>query len=189
MFGVALEKPTQARDRLFPVANFPVPATEGEFIAAEKFVVDTSDSASVPIAEICPLFACEFDHKVEKPFPAGRLYVHMLKSRDVQLGPTYDWPVVELGGEAAAETRLSDLHFALATRGGMGYMSMFGGGNVFFIRNVHGVLRQARADWMRIGWRLMALLPADIPHSWAEGDRFYTRNHIHLPVSASSLVY
>ena len=183
MVDVSLEKSAQARGVLVLRSHFPVPATSMKFVASEMFVVDTDPNTRVRISEMCPMFVEGFLGKVEPPLPGGRLYVHMVKDYPVEVMAEPEWPLIELGGEACAESFLSDLYNALATQGGIGCLSMVGDGNIFFIRNVHGILCQVRADWSRGGWRLVALSAYD-PRLWTDHDRFIIRDPAVSPASA-----
>lgn len=145
----------QSRERpklLEYIATEPVTATK-RFVADSHFVVDTSEEAGVKIACLWETFRTNFATKVETGIPAGRLRLHRLlqDSTDTSI-------IAELG--PAHETYLADLWKKLRQqRGGEpGYLSLDEPGNIFYIRDVYGVLQSVYVSWAACygGWTIGA---------------------------------
>lgn len=89
-----------------------------------------------------------------------------------------DGPIIaELGGKARAKTTLGEV-FALMGQqlnGENGVLLTNGYANIFYIRDVAGVLRVVGVDWRGVGWDLDAG-SVDYPYRWDEGSRVLSRN-------------
>lgn len=98
-------------------------------------------------------------------------YAKLLKS-------SVDGPIIkELGGEAKAETTLTEM-FSLMEKqkdGGDGVLLNNGCANIFYIRDKNGVLRAVSVLWFDDGW----YVPADsvvYTNEWRAERRVFSRN-------------
>ena len=102
---MAEPKPTPSLLEL--VSTVAVSATSGQFVAKEKFVLDTYHKAKVKISYLGDNFTTWFmsgKGKTEDPISETTLRYHKLRLSSV------DGPIItELGGEAKAETTLSEM--------------------------------------------------------------------------------
>ncbi|MBU4353526.1 hypothetical protein KKA18_02415 [Patescibacteria group bacterium] len=112
-----------------------------------------------------------FDKTVE-PISEQELNYHKLTKNSVD-GPIID----ELGGEAKVETTLAEMFslIALQPNGEDGVSLTNGYANVFYIRDVVGVLRAVCCDWLDGGWYLFACSVGD-PYAWRGGYQVFSRN-------------
>lgn len=121
------------------VGTIAIPATKVPFIAKEKFVIDTSPNGLVKIDFFGNLFKRWFLNKVEKPINTTIIYCH--KVRDSFLA---DHSIIdELGGEAKAETTLTEMFFLMEKQNNSKKGTLFPGnhGSIFYVRDIKGVLR------------------------------------------------
>ncbi|HCP08387.1 MAG TPA: hypothetical protein DIT25_01140 [Candidatus Moranbacteria bacterium] len=92
-------------------------------------------------------------------------------------GSVDDSILAELGGEAKAETSLGEL-FALMemqVNGENGALLTNGYANIFYIKDVDGVLRAVNCLWNGDGWNLSAY-EVDYPDEWSAGSQVFSRN-------------
>jgi hypothetical protein len=91
-----------------------------------------------------------------------------------------DGPIInELGGEAKAETTLSEM-FSLMEKqknGESGVLLNNGYANIFYIRDQNGVLRAVGVDWDDGGWYVGAYSVED-PGGWRVGRQVFSRNSV-----------
>lgn len=161
-----------AESLLALVGTVMVPATTGKFVAKDHFVVNTAADAPVKIAWIGDDFKRWFSGKIEEPFAGGMLRYHTLRTSSV------DAPIIqELGGEAKAETTLTEFYALLKQQrnGKDGVLLMNGYANVFYIRDARGVLRAVFANWYDVGWDVNTN-SVTYPHEWRDGSQFFSRN-------------
>lgn len=154
------------------VATVSVAATTVPFVAAEKFVINTKADANVSIYYLGSNFKTHFLGKTEKPFASSELNVHKL------LKNALDKPIIEeLGGEAKAETTLTEMFSLMEAQGHgqKGTLLTNGWVNIFYIRDVNGVLWAVRCRWAGDGWDCRACSVAD-PREWAAGRQVVSRN-------------
>ncbi|MEE8131542.1 MAG: hypothetical protein V3T98_00625 [Candidatus Paceibacterota bacterium] len=148
-----------------------IPARE-KFIAKDNFFVDTSEKARVKISYLGDNFRANFLNKIEEPIVETALCYHKLKksSRDIPI-------INELGGENRAETSLSTMFFLIEKQrnGESGALLTNGYANIFYLRNVAGVLWAVRCYWSGGGWRVYAYSVGD-PSAWGGGCRVFSRN-------------
>jgi hypothetical protein len=134
---------------LIPVGTTTVAATTTSFIARARFVLNTGKKASVKNSPLGYNFKRWFLGKEEQPFVGSTLKYGKLSRCSV------DSPIIaELGGEEQAETTLTEL-FALMSaqkNGEKGALLTNGYANIFYIKDVNGVLRAVRAHWDGGGW-------------------------------------
>jgi len=112
-----------------------------------------------------------FDKTVE-PISEQELNYHKLTKNSVD-GPIID----ELGGEAKVETTLAEMFslIALQPNGEDGVSLTNGYANVFYIRDVVGVLRAVCCRWGDGGWHLYAGSVV-APFAWRGGGQVFSRN-------------
>jgi len=151
-----------------------IPATTSKFLAKEKFVINTKSSALVKIGFLGDNLKEWFlkgAGKVEDPISDQTLHFTNLKKY------SYDRDIIaELGGEAKAETTLSEM-FSLMEKQGKGEDGVLlanGYSNIFFIRDFAGVLRVVYVCWGRGVWNVHAYAPDD--DGWSDGHRVFSRN-------------
>ena len=181
--------PAPAPSILELVSTVRIAATTGKFVAKKKFVVNTKPSAQVKISGIGSNFKTMFlsgPSKVEDPITAQTLRYHKLRQASL------DGPIItELGGEAKAETTLSEM-FSLMEKQGQGEAGVLltnGYANIFYIKDLTGVLRSVGLDWYGDGWDVHAR-EVTVPYGWRDGRRVFSRNSAlepSEPVSAASV--
>lgn len=149
-----------------------VPASAKKFVAKKKFVINTGDDASVKISYLGDNFKNEFLGKTEKPFAGSELRQQKLMESSV------DGPIIaEIGGEAKAETTLTEI-FALMEKQGKGQAGALlnnGWWNIFYVRNAKGVLRAVYVGWGGGGWGVYAG-SVEGPIRWYAGRQVFSRN-------------
>lgn len=157
-----------------------VPATIFKFIAREKFVVDTSDSAEVKISYLGENFKRWFLGKIEEPMAEQTLRYAKLRMNSKDPGI-----ITELGGNAKAETTLAEM-FAVLKRQGHGTSGALltnGWANIFYILDQSGVRRTVCAGWGGDGWGVYAG-EVSYPCAWGGGDRVFSRKPFETQVTA-----
>jgi hypothetical protein len=91
---------------------------------------------------------------------------------------TVDGPIIqELDGEAKAETTLSEV-FALMEKQPNredGVLLTNGWANIFYVKDIEGVLRAVLVDWSGDGWGVGARSVGS-PDDWDAGGRVFSRN-------------
>jgi len=172
---VAKPKPTPSILEL--VSTVVVPATTSMFVAKEKFVRDTDRKAKVKISYLGDNFTEWFlsDYgKTEDLITEQTLRYHKLRQFSV------DGPIItELGGEVKAETTLSEM-FSLMKKqknGEGGVLLNNGWANLFYIRDIAGVLRAVRVFWYVGGWFVYAY-SVENPFRWYDGSQVFSRNSV-----------
>lgn len=159
------------------VGTVSVPATTGKLVAKDRFVVNTKRNAPVKISAVWDNFTTWFlsgKGKTEDPISEQTLRYHKLRQSSV------DGPIItELGGEAKAETTLSEM-FSLMEKqknGEDGVLLNNGWANLFYIKDQNGVLRTVRVDWYDGGWYVDAH-SVEGPGRWRDGRRVFSRNSV-----------
>lgn len=162
------------------VSTVVVAATTSEFIARDRFVVNTKRNAPVKISEVWDNFTAWFlsgTGKIEDPISEQTLRYHKLRQASV------DGPIIqELGGEAKAETTLSEM-FSLMEKqknGEDGVLLNNGWANIFCVRDHNGVLRAVDVCWDSGGW-LVDAYEVVFPRKWYAGFRVFSRNSVLKP--------
>lgn len=153
-----------------------IPATIEQFIAADRFMEDTSDEARVNISHVGYEFKVWFSNKIEELHPATELYYHQLTQ------PSVDGPIiVELGGEKKAETTLAEMYCLMErqNKGEQGALLTMGYANIFYIRDVDGILRRVDVFRRGIGWFINAY-DVELPDRWHADERVFSRYSLFL---------
>lgn len=85
--------------------------------------------------------------------------------------------IVELGGEAKAETSLAEIFclMEMQKNGEKGVLLANGYANIFYVRDIKGVLRAVFVYWLDDGWCLGAR-SAEFPYRWLGGNQVFSRN-------------
>jgi hypothetical protein len=162
------------------VSTVMIPATTGKLVAKEKFVRDTGRKAKVKISYLGDNFTAWFlngDGKTEDPITEQTLRYHKLRQSSV------DGPIIaELGGEAKAETTLSEMFTLMEKQGKSedGVLLNNGWWNIFYIRDQNGVLRMVFVSRHDGGWHVHAL-SVENPHRWHDGRQVFSRNSVLKP--------
>ena len=162
---------------LDPVSTVVISGTTSKFVAKDRFVVDTDRKAKVKISYLGDNFTAWFlngDGKTEEPITEQTLRYAKLRQASL------DAPIItELGGEAKAETTLTEA-FSLMEKqknGESGALLSNGWWNIFYVRDINGVLRAVIVHWSDDGWRVNASSVED-PHRWDAGDQVFSRNSV-----------
>jgi hypothetical protein len=152
-----------AKSKLTPsilqfISAIGVSATTGEFVAKKKFQVNAKDNDSVKISGVGQRFEQWFllgDGKIEELMGKQILYYHTSHHLSAY-GPI----ISELGGEAEAETCLSEVWSLMEKQkyGEDGILLNDGCSNIFFIKDISGVLRVVVVSWVDDGgWYVDAI--------------------------------
>lgn len=160
------------------ISTVVVPPTTGQFIAKEKFVKDTGHKAKVKISYIGDNFKEWFldgSGKIEELIIEETiLNCHKLCRAEV------DAPIIaELGGEAMAETTLTQM-FSLMEKqasGEAGVLLNNGYANIFYIKDISGALCAVRVDWCGGGW-VVGATTVGFPYGWLDGYQVFSRNSV-----------
>lgn len=154
------------------VGTTTVAATMIPFVAREHFAVNTKRNAPVKISYLGDNFKEWFLGKTEEPFAGFALnYAKLLRS-------SVDGPIIaELGGEEKAETTLTEFFSLMKVQrdGQSGFLLNDGCANIFYVRDVNGILRAVSANWSDDGWTVNAN-PVTSPDEWYGGRRVFSRN-------------
>jgi len=159
------------------ISTVKVSATTSKFVAKDKFVVNTKRNAPVKISYLGDNFTEWFlsgSGKTEDPISEQTLCYHKLRQSSV------DSPIItELGGEAKAETTLSEM-FSLMEKqknGEDGVLLNNGYANIFYTKDKNGVLRAVFVYWNDDGWGVIAY-SFEYPYRWSDGRRVFSRNSV-----------
>lgn len=157
------------------VSTIVVSATTAKLVAKEKFMINTKRNAPVKISYLGDNFKAWFlngDGKTEDPISEQTLRYHKLRQSSV------DGPIIaELGGEAKAETTLSEM-FSLMEKqkhGEDGVLLNNGWANIFYIKDSAGVLRAVYVYWNVDGWDVGAF-SVGYSSRWDDGRQVFSRN-------------
>lgn len=149
------------------VGNVTIPATTKNFVAREKFVVNTSDEAEVKISYLGNNFKEWLLNKFEEPQAGIKLRYYRLLEASV------DDPIIaELGGQDQAETTLTAM-FSLMKKQGHGQKGKLltdGKANIFYIWGY-----AVSVGWDGGGWGVGAN-SVEGPSRWGAGGRVFSRN-------------
>lgn len=117
-------------------------------------------------------FKKNFLDKVEEVVAETTLNYHKLKksSRDILI-------INELGGEDKAETTLAEMFFQMKKQasGESGVLLTNDYANIFYIRDINGVLWAVNCNWNDDGWNVNAN-SVENPNDWNAGNQVFSRN-------------
>ncbi len=173
------EQVTNEPSLLELVSTVVVPATTSKFVAKEKFIRDTGRKAKVKISHLGGNFTEWYlagDGKTEDPISEQTLRYHKLRQSSM------DGPIIaELGGEARAETTLTEV-FSLMEKqsnGENGALLTDGYANIFYVRDSAGLLRTVGVywSWSADGWLVYALSVGN-PSRWNAGNQVFSLNSV-----------
>lgn len=153
------------------VSTIELPAVK-DFIAADHFVVDTSEKAKVKISYLGDNFRKYFLPKKE----TGEVAAEELTVNEL-LEDAYDPAIVtDLGGEEKVEISLGQFFamFAKQPNGESGQLLTNGRANIGYIRGDDGVLWAVGGRWGGDGWSFGAR-PLDGPSRWHAGRQVLSR--------------
>ncbi len=139
------------------------------FIAKDKFRLDSKE---VRFSVIWGNFDNWFNGKIEEPFGEQKLrYGNLIKDSNDGL------IIKELGGEAKAETTLTELYDLLKKQGQgeEGVLLTNGYANIFYIKDTSGLLRAVGAGGRDGEW-VVSAGPVEHPRDWGVGRRVFSRN-------------
>jgi len=149
-----------------------ISATTEKFVAKDKFRKDSKEVKFYGIWNNFTEWFLSGNGKIEEPIDEKELrYGKLIKS-------SVDGPIVEeLGGEAKAETTLTELHDLLKKQanGEEGDLLTNGYANIFYVKDTSGVLRAVYVYWYGGCWDVRARSVED-PHGWLVGSRVFSRN-------------
>jgi len=163
------------------VSTVSISPTTGPFVAKERFVVNTKRNAPVKINYLSDDFISRFllgEGKTEDPIGEQTLRSHKLRQSSV------DGPIItELGGEAKAETTLTEVFSPMEKQknGEDGVLLNNGYANIFYIRDQNGLLCAVGARWVGVGWYVFAC-SVEAPGRWFGGCRVFSRDSALSPL-------
>jgi hypothetical protein len=134
---------------LIPVGTATVAATTNPFVVRDRIVKNTSKNAPVKISYVGDYFKECFYGKTEEAFGGSTLNYRKLSRSSV------DGPIIaELGGEARAETTLTEVYALMEAQknGENGPLLINGYANIFYVRDAKGVLRTVYVHLDVDGW-------------------------------------
>ena len=139
----------------------------GKFIVGDNFTID---SKKVKIAWIQDNFRNNFSSKVEKAQAETTLNISKLKKNSLDA-----LIITELG--SATETTLANIWELLKKqpKGESGKLLTNSYANIFYVRDVKGVLWAVDVRWFGDGWYVFADSVAD-PDRWFGDSRVFSRN-------------
>ena len=153
------------------VGTWIAPATTEPFVVSEKCVVDTSRKAKVKISFLGNNFRAWMLGKVEEPGGETVLRHARLTKNSV------DKPILDELGDKA-ETALTDIFAMMMEQPNgekEGNLLADGPANIFYVRNINGVLRAVDVYWYDGGWYVNAY-SVENPYTWYAGYRVFSRN-------------
>jgi len=124
-----------------------------KFVVKDKFKVDTSKKAKVKISNLGDDFKRWFWGKIEEPF-----YGSVISGRPLEKN-SVDGPIIaELGGHEKAETTIAEIYAMMERqpKGEAGDLMNNGFANIFYARDVDGILRAVLVGYDSRGWGIDA---------------------------------
>ena len=147
-------------------------ATTQKFVAKQKFVKDSKDIKFYGIWDNFTAWFLAGDGKIEASVGEQTLSYGNLTKASV------DGPIIqELGGEAKVETTLSAIYDLLLKqpKGEEGVLLVNGYANIFYVKDINGVLRAVLVYWNACGWSVYAISVEDT-NEWIAGYRVFSAN-------------
>jgi len=151
-----------------------ISARTGKFIARGNFIVDTGKKAKVKISYLGDTFKKNFLDKMEEPIGEIKLRYHKLR-RSCSVN---DLILAELGGKEKAETTLTEMFalMELQPNGENGTLLTNCYANIFYIRDINGVLRAVGCRWYDGGWVVRAFY-VEGPPVWDGTSQVFSRRN------------
>jgi len=147
-----------------------IPAMPNEFVAKDFFVVNTAENAPVKISYVGGNFEKRYLGKIEKPSSGSTLAGRQLTKN------TFDEKIItEIGGEIKVETTLYEVYTSMAKHpngpdSGCGKLGVW---NIFYVRDINGVLGAVDVYWHGDGWSVSAF---KLECEWNAGNTVFSRN-------------
>jgi len=155
------------------VTDITVTLDPGTFVASDHFRVDTSPEAVVKISNLENNFREWMLGLIEGQSPANaNLCCYELVNASV------DEPIIaDLGGKQKAEMTLVEIYTLMKNQpnGEKGILLTNGFANIFYVRDVKGVLRAIDVYWDEVCWDLDAY-SVERSSGWLAGRRVFSRN-------------
>jgi len=156
------------------VGTITVPATTKKFRAGANFLLKRDGGICSYFGDNFRRWFLEGDGKAEDPITEQTLrYAKLCKA-------SADGPIIaELGGEAKAETTLSEMFSLMENQkhGEDGVLLNNGYANIFYIKDQAGALRTVIVSWFDDGWLVYAC-SVEYPSRWDGGFRVFSRNSV-----------
>jgi hypothetical protein len=152
------EQPSPTTKLLEPVGTIAVPASTEPFSVRERF----EKTSGVTFSAVWNEFKKRFYGIVDGP----RAATHLRKYRLLSIAP--DGPIIaELGGEGRAEGGVAAAFSLIRLQGGgqPGFLQTNGFANIFYLRDLRGILCAVRVGWDGDGWVVDAI-SVDDPLAW-----------------------
>ena len=149
-------------------------ATSEKFVAKDKFKLKKDGGICSYLGDNFLSWFLTGEGKVEDAIPEGELRYGKLTKGSV------DGPIIEeLGGEAKAETTLTEV-FDLVSKQSDGQekedgLLTNGWANIFYVQDTAGVLRAVYVGWLGAGW-LVDAYSVERPYAWGDGCQVFSRN-------------
>lgn len=156
---------------LEPVGTVTVSATTKKFRAGANFLLKQDGGVCSYLGDNFKSWFLEGDGKTEEPIVEQTLRYGKLRKSSVD-----GTIIAELGGEAKAETTLTEM-FSLMKKqknGESGVLLNNGWANISYIRDQSGVFRTVSVSWSGGGWDVGAVEVSD-PGRWDVGDQVFSR--------------
>lgn len=152
-----------------------VPATTSKFVASEQFKLKNNGGICSYLGDN---FLKWFGEKIEEPSVETALqYYKLLKdARDLPQKDGETAIIPTLGGEEKVETTLTEIRSLMANQanGEEGVLLNNGWTNIFYVRDVAGVLRAVRVYWRGGGWGVNAD-SVESPFGWDAVSQVFSR--------------
>ena len=156
------------------IGTVTISARNGRFVARDYFIKDTSKKAKMKISYLGDNLKENFLSKVEEAIAKTTLRYHRLR-KDL-----YDKEILtNLGGKNKAETMLAEMFglMEMQPNGESGTLLTNGYANIFYIKDVNGVLWAVSCYWDDDGWYVNAL-SVESPSRWRGGNQVFSRNSL-----------
>ncbi len=148
-------------------------ATTEKFVAKDKFKLKKDRGLCSYLGDNFTSWFLTGESKIEDPIGEQSLRFGTLLRNSV------DGPIIEeLGGEAKVETTLSaiyDLLLKQSKKGEEGVLLVNGYANIFYVKDINGVLRAVYVYWHVGGWRVRAD-SVENAGAWDAGYRVFSSN-------------
>ena len=156
-----------------------IPATTSGFADKDKFKLKQDGGICSFLGDNFQEWFPKDDGKVEEPFAGSTLRCHKLLKPATNMPQKVGEPAIlpELGGEAKAESTLSEMYLLMEKQKNQesGPLLTNGWANIFYIRDLTGVLRTVSVLWSVDGWGVGALSVGG-SRRWSDGSQVFSRN-------------